>query len=1181
MKRPLFPIIIILSMLLSLSGPIHMVQASAPTPFTSLDQDQDGLSNAMEINGWYNQSGGPYFTNPNLADTDMDGLTDAQEKLFNTNPVDPHDPGISVTYESSFKTFEYYSTTDPAYLKMVQGGNQYLLTEGAVIRRGTTFKINAVNSGTAVLTVTGDKVPPITPVRDPAFGGWNVTIPLSAAVGTYTATITDGAWSKSLPIYVIFELPTDLTPAKVSAYLYDYNPANKRDEVAVWFRAIDWEYYNSDSLTPTPCASTDPGVCSLWQYHTISGYAQAFWTEQFTKNVLVNYTLPGIQGLTNTYDAAAAIGEKADQSVRVNFSSVQNNFTDATFIYEDYVNHPNDPFGMTGGGCETSEGVYTAMLRSAGIAARPFVMDYNKTVGHGESGNFSQFEYDTAVMMWTKGPTVASNVWYAERSFNNAEAEYQPTRAWTSGTTGLRLLSSVGIYAPAADQFKHFQDLFADAIQSANEGWDFQNGSAGGGMVNTVWDGNTHDVPGTEFVFTNRDFKWNSKYPLQIQQSPYLDFLNCQLWKGDGWAPSEWYAPADPLYLSNPTGRTAAQTYYLPAGVPTAVGDIENWPYNPQPTSCSDSTLPGACAAFQATWQPTCAALPGQTIANVQTPASQLVQPATSSPNKSMQLGNIVSDAGLDQNGTGRFNRLVVNFELTSSVSGEYQLGGWLRAGNKLIRADYSKVALIAGTQTLQITFDGQQLGDNKVNGPYQVEAIWAAPAGQSVSDQALPEEMAAYQTYTYASQPYQASAFTVKAASIAGNYSYTGKNANANGLFGSIAISVPLSIAIPGTFTVEGDLFDGQGGLVGHAQWTGSGSVASLEYAVANRVSPYSLEHLKLLDASGKELSSFFAPVYTIKDLAGKVAHGNIALDTSTAGISPQAVVPTSTFTATPIDTNGNGRYDQLVISTGVNVTGAGGNYWMEGLLVDQKNMPAAWSVSAPQTLAVGQNQKINMSFDTRMLFDHLLLVGSQNFTLVAVKIFSGTPGSATLEADIPVTGFATSAYPRSKFEPSNPGFVFFQDDMETGSTKWNVAPSSQWSLVNNVNISHSGATSWIANGSATGNGLLTLAGPLNLSGYTNPWLQFNTAYQLANAQSVQVEASTDGVTWTPVKTFTGSTVYWSTEFVDLSAFGNKTGIKIRFNAKNNPGLIWSVDDVYVISGPSTHLFLPLLTKN
>jgi hypothetical protein len=1186
MKRPLFAVIVILGILFSLSGPNHLVQASVPTPVSSLDNDQDGFSNSMEINGWYNQSGGPYHTNPTLADTDLDGLPDSQEKLFNTNPVDPQTPGITVTYDNSFKTFEYYRASDPAYLKMVQGGDKYLLTEAAVIRRGTTFKINAVNSLTAVLTITGDKVPPITPVRDPAFGGWNVTIPLSTAVGAYTAMITDGAWSKSMPIYVIFELPTDLTQGQVSTYLYDDNPVNKRDEVAVWFRAIDWKYYNSDSETQTPCNPTDP-ICSNWQYHTVSGYAQAFWTEQFTKNVLVNFSIPAIQGSSSAFDAAAAIGEKADQSVRINFASVQNNFSSATHIFYDAVNHPLAPYSQTGGGCETSAGVLTAILRSAGIAARPFVMDYNKTPGHGDSGNYSQYEYDTAVMMWVHSSPASHNIWYAERSFNTAEDEYQagPNPTWTSGTTGLRILADVGTYFPASSRFKHFQDEFSDAVQSANEGWDFQNGSIGGGMVNTAWDGNVNDVPAAEFFpnnYINRDFKWNSKYPLQIQQSPFLEFLNCQLWKADGWAPSEWYGLTDPRYLSNPAGRTAAQTYYLPAGVPTTVGDIENWPYNPKPTSCSDSTLPDACTAFQNSWQPICAALPGQTLGAAQGPASQTTLPTNASLNKSIQLGNIISDAGLDQIGSGRFTQLVVNFELTSSVEGEYQVGGWLLAGDKQIRADHSNVKLNVGSQILKTTFDGQLLGDNKVNGPYEVEAIWIAPASEPISDQALPEEMAAYKTYSYTSLPYQASAFTVKAASIAGNYSYIGKNPDANGLFGSIAISVPLSIAIPGTFTVEGDLVDGQGEFVGHAQWTGSGPVASLEFTVANTVSPYSLEHLNLFDAQGKGLSSFYAPVYTIEDLNGKVAQGNIDQVVGPAAVSAQSIVPTNTFAASVIDTNGNGLYDQLVVTTKLNVTGTGGDYWMEGLLFDQKNMSAAWSVSAPQTLSVGQNQPIKMSYDTRILYDHLLLKGSQKFTLIAVKIFSGTPGSATLEANIPVPGFTTDAYSRSQFEPSNPGHRIFQDDMESNASKWNVTSSSQWSLVNNLNTSHSGNSSWIANGSATRNGSLQLAGSLDFTGYSKLWLQFNTAYQLSAGQSALLQVSTDGTLWTTLKTYTGSTSYWSTEYVDLSAYGKKTGVMIRFNAQKNPGLIWSIDDVYVISDPlSNIIFLPLVIKN
>ena len=725
---------------------------------------------------------------------------------------------------------------------------------------------------------------------------------------------------------MIFELPTDLTQAQINTYLYDDDPANQRDEVAVWFRAVDWKYYNSDSETPTPCLPGDP-ICSEWQYHTITGYAQAFWTEQFTKKVLIDYAIPAITGLTSQYDATEAIGTKADQSVRVNFASVLNSFSSATHVFYDPINHPLAPYSQTGGACETSAGVYTAVLRSAGIASRPFALDYNKTEGHGESGNFGVFEYDTAVMMWAKAPAVASNLWYAERTFNDAEPEYQSTPVWASGTAGVRLLSDVGIYDPAhpENQFKRFQDIYSDNIQAANEGWDFQIGSDGGGMVNTEWSG--IGVPDAEFdnYVINRDFKWNSKYPLAILQSPFIDILNCQLWQGDGWAPSEWMDPP----VSLPAGRDEAHTYYLPLGIPTGATDIENWPYNPKPTSCSASTSEEACTAFKAAWQAACAALPGQTLASAPSPAMQPAQPATSALNTSVQLGNILSNAGLDENGDGRFDQLVVRFKITSAQAGEYQLGGWLRAGDKHIRANTSRVTLTAGTQTVQITFDGQQIGDNEINGPYQVEALWAAPANQAVSELALPEETAAYQTYAYKSQPYLARAFTVQAASVTGNYSYNGTDTNGKGQIDTITIAVPLSIAIPGTYQVEADLYDGRGAFVGHAEWTGNSPTASLQYAVAGTVPPYSLEHLNLLDARGKLLSSFYAPVYQINNLSSKVDPLNVGLESSSLINLPTA------FTVNPVDSNANGRYDQLVVTTAVDITEAG-SYWMEGLLVD-----------------------------------------------------------------------------------------------------------------------------------------------------------------------------------------------------------------------------------------------------
>ena len=185
MKKTLISIIILLSLVLALPGSFGAAQAIrldpsalAPNIIPVLDLDQDGISSSVETNGWYNLAGGPYSTNPNEADTDYDGLTNSEEKLFNTGPTDPQSPGISVKYDSSFKTFEYYNASDPAYLAMKQGGNQYLLTEGAVIRRGTTFKIAAVNSQTASLTITNPAgMTELTPVRDPARGGWNVTVP--------------------------------------------------------------------------------------------------------------------------------------------------------------------------------------------------------------------------------------------------------------------------------------------------------------------------------------------------------------------------------------------------------------------------------------------------------------------------------------------------------------------------------------------------------------------------------------------------------------------------------------------------------------------------------------------------------------------------------------------------------------------------------------------------------------------------------------------------------------------------------------------------------------------------------------------------------------------------------------------------------------------------------------------
>jgi len=445
---------------------------------------------------------------------------------------------------------------------------------------------------------------------------------------------------------------------------------------------------------------------------------------------------------------------------------------------------------------------------------------------------------------------------------------------------------------------------------------------------------------------------------------------------------------------------------------------------------------------------------------------------------------------------------------------------------------------------------------------------------------------MAVFKTYADTTQPYQASDFIVRAAHIASNFSYATETNTVNGFIESITISVPLAVALPDTFKVEGDLYDGRGEFVGSAEWIVAGSEALLTYQIVGTLPPYSLEHLNLLDSQGKILDARYAPVYTI-DLPANIETSQITLDSSSMLSVPQSVVAPTSFTASTLDTNANGRIDELWISTTINVTVAG-SYWMEGLLVDKYNHPVAWSVGTPKPLPIGSGQALQMMFDGRMLFDHLPLIGSQSFKLIAIKIFSGTQSAATLQAEVPVPGFVTAAYTRAQLEFSVSENPLFQDDMESDATKWKVDTLTQWSRTNNVNNAYSGTYSWITTGSTTKSGLLSFASPLNFTNYDNPWLMYKTAHRLLDDQSVLLEVSTNGINWTTLKTFTGTTSYWSSEWIDLSAYANTANVMLRFNAKNYPNLFWVIDDVFVHGNfvpdqdPSGNkLFLPLVTRN
>ena len=1157
MKYRIFSSILIISLILSLLS--NATPVKAEDLFPSPDSDGDGISNVMETAGWYITSYGPYRTDPNKADSDGDGLSDGEEKLFNTGPLDAKSPGIAVKYDSSFQTIEYFSTSDSRYQTMVRGGDHYLMRYSMVVRRGTTF--NLIGPPTAALAITGQGLTPLTGVLDPVHGGWAVSVPIDGTVGTYTATFTLGTWTKSMPLYVIFELPPDLSEDQVDAFLYDEDTANKKDEVVVWFKAPERQYI--DPLCPDPDNPEAP--CSAWEYHYAMAYTQAFWTEQFRNSTFITHTMPAINGKTTIDQATQAIADWSDRIFRVNYTNIVTNFSSAVATWNDGTGTT-----MVGGGCESTAGVFTSMLRSAGIASRIYTVDYSKTIGHGEPTWLvgSAEEYDNSVMFWS------GHQWKSERNYGGEEGAYYP---FNGGTTGIFPFAGI-----LGSPNWYYNDEYGDLFVTIGPDWDFQNGSSGGGMVNTVW---ANGVPQAEWSSINRDYMWDSKTPLQIVQSPNIELFNCQIWRGDNWAPSEWRG------TSNPVGRNAAQTYNLPAGVPDPANPIENWPYNPQPTACSESTTTAACDAFKASWSTVCTPISG---ASASMTSNVLMMPVSRSTNNKInsniltnlassktnilqdetpKLRDIIDNYGVDRDGDGLYDELVIKFEVSNTVTGEYQFGGWLRIGDTKYRLSTTRATLTPGKHTIETSFYGQVIGDKKVTGPYKVEALWVAPADQPILQIVEPDKMLEYKEYNYSTKPFKANQFKIQASRFADNYSHQGIDDNNDGLYETIQVNTPLNISIPGKYKVEGDLYDSQGEFVGSATWEGNNAKAALRFNVTKTKPPYTVQHLMLTKANGEPLDYRYATIYEITDMEGRIAGGSISLIppqmSSTGRVGLMSVTPVS-YTILPVDTDGNGKYDKLVVNVGVTVTNTLGYYRIEGLLEDEHDTPVAWSVSETQALVDG-SQLMTLEFDGKMLYDQLPLANDpHSFKLIALRIYSGNnPTSTTVQATVPVA-ITTEAYSRSKFEPSSTALNMFQDDQESGSEKWSTT-GSLFNITSNEWRSWSQA--WMANSSSPANATLAMATPLDLSNYAAPAIKFTTAYRMASANDyVDLEASTDGTTWNKLATYTGTTTYWTTQLVDLTSLGKNPSVSLRFNVHAQSGLLYYIDDVYLNAWPAVN---------
>ncbi len=1148
MKRQAISLITLCFMLFSLLlNTLVVPYASAQTiEVFSSDIDSDGLLNELETAGWYNNSGGPFNTDPLDADSDDDGLSDGEEKLFDTDPLDYKSPGLYVRYQDSYYTKEYFHTTDPAYLSMKQAGDRYLMAEAMVARRGTTLHIGGSISGTLSMVDSAwddpnyPGTPPaldsLSPQKNIHGGGWTVDLPSTSGgtTGTYIATLAiTGQDPITMPIHIIFEIPeavvtseyiSTLSSDDIAAFLYNNDPSDERDETAVVWRTREGTF-SKDVYTTT------------YTYKKPSGWAQAFTTDQYQKYIFLDRVMPRIQGLTSQNDATDKLSNKADEEVRVDYNWYKTYDIAQTLEKTQVITGWTQP----GYPCQNQAGTFTSFLRAAGIPATPFIIDWK---------NASD---DHAVQIWFDGQWMAGRSYRGGEHGNSAYQYYPFERGHTSDTV-LSNWDNQG-----------YTDSKGLSLFTVNNNWDFEvwGPKAGSCPAEAVGENKHGDEcflggmvtrdkfqPDPRMTTESKDYQYVAYRPLQMKvMHPTVRTLNTIIWDNDPWVPT---------FPPWPDAYELEEHPNYPAGPYT-----QNWPIEPVPQSCPAGFL-GTCTY----------SISGFETLDFDDEEDQLAPQTQLDPqfqSDLIQIENIVDDYGLDTDGNGRFDKLIVEIEVTALQAGNYTFSGKLFVpsettayGDGVIYPNTLSTYLPAGTQTIQLSFEGLAIGNAGAAGPYTLTDLWVTNIEDFDSRLGPWDNLLVSQYPNFTTTPYSIDQFEVLKASLADIYNHYGLDNDGDGKYETVAIDVSLDIAVPGdTYRLEGDLYDGQGNFVDHNSWSGSGSIASLTFGIEQTTPPYQLKNLRLSETNGFPLDSRSHEVYTIADIGSQVDQGPVTMDiyapsSGGLGIMGVNITPTLVFSNTGVDLNSNSLFDQLRVDVQVQIS-LPDQYRIEGWLEDSNGDLIVYSISDPTSLGVGTDT-LSLSFDGRAINGHKV---DGPYTVVALRILGDTTYDVLDE--VKETGLSLS-YTANQFETEGVASIF-NDDMENGTAKWSSAQTpwnhaaKSWPNTSQV---------WEAD-STFQDGLLTTISINDTANYANLLLRYENTYQMAHGSDVgYVEASTNGAVWTKVATYTNSANRQEIAMLDISNFDESSNLQIRFNANSTTSLTWDIDNVYLNGWPA-----------
>jgi hypothetical protein len=1051
---------------------IQKVQVNAQSLWS--DSDFDGLSDNVETAGWYNEAGGPFRTNPFKSDSDGDGLTDGEEQLYGTNPLNDTSPGLYAIYSNGLKTSKYFPWQ--------RHGNKYIAFDAVVVRRGSVFYIGGPAGATVTINKSISSLSSVSviPPSVCGTGRWEIQAPAAAStyggtggtVGKYTITMSKGGWSKTMKLYVIFELPPNMSEDDVAAFVYSDDPNNIRDEYSIF-------YITSENSWPD------------WpNYHRGIGYGYAFKTDYTRSYVFEGHVIDAINGYTRQSDAVTQLARRIDYWYQFEPNSIRFNMQDALNAF----NHMAQ--------CSTHANTLAGFSRAAGIPARAFGADWDQS-------RIPNVLFDYSTMVWI------ANGWQGIRAYNNENEQPFP-----NSQGGIRPLGSLNFW---------YSQTNSDMIITGRSNWLFSD-------INYYY----NESPSWDYQIGN--FNKN-----QIVRWDWLETLARAVW---GWSQE----PAD---VGNP-----------PQWIP--------WPCcTPTPTPTRTPTQPallalGAAAVAESTPIPTPTATPTPTTidGSLFVPLTSLSQNTPTDPSLSVaqngtqgvQIGQITGDYGVDVDGNGRLDQLVVEVEINVTQPGYYNLqalldndkfNAYTRINGIALAKNYTY--LEAGTHKLQLPFDGKAIEEARVDGPYQVKAVWISNLAPDVDPTTIengPTWLDKKDT-TYMTKTYRASDFeTAVPARLTNAYSHQVYDTNGDGYFDRLSVNTNLNIFKGGNYRVEADLVNSQGEVVATAQWAGSDGQVLLQFeGLLGDVTPYFLNNVRLFDAGGGliDLAESSQGVYLINPLYN-------------LGLSAASVVMPTVTSATTSDTNNDGKADSLNFNVKLTIA-VPGQYRLEGWLESSAGAPISWQTSAPVSLNAG-TQTMSLSFPGQAIN---VLKANGPYKLVALKVLQG---AYTVIDEIPVA-YETASYAFANFDGSHQSDNFvLQDDGD--SNNWNMSATT-WGLTGRA--FHSPSYSWTdsPNGNySPGQSWLT-SKSIPIKNGAAPVISFQSCYDIkADGDNGKLQWRAADGAWKTIDRaiYSGTTDGWvSQEAIGFPVIGaNSLELRFVLDANtSNHAEGWYVDDVLV----------------